>query len=439
MTKSKIFLGSTLILNCFGPSNRGDYELLSNFLEYVDAHTEGKHTYYGIANSVSDCNRYFPDICWLSRFGAEKSENLSRALRLLVSSYFYLWLHISALFKINPGFLCPSVSRLVRLAATASRIYSCPGGYLEDSGIAYILSALYIIHAARWRNPNSRLVLAPMSIGPIKCLFGKFLIAKMLSFCDLVCLRERWSLAFCQHLMKKIEKDKVPEMGLYPDFAAITGLNNFNNSIKLSNSDDYCLSRDFINRSEALGNSVIGITFVDWNFPEYSQTEKFKTVYVESMVYVMDYLLSKGYSLLIINQVSTDLSITDRIIENLKFKTSYDISTRVLVQRGDISVDEIKSLISDVVGILASRFHSALFSLQAGTPVVAIGYLPKSQGILELCNLLRFYENINDVSGRSVVKKLNYAIENKYLFNNAMNTYLENCEDPSHIIRQSVK
>ncbi|MDC3009133.1 polysaccharide pyruvyl transferase family protein, partial [bacterium] len=250
MTKARKNSQATLILNCFGPSNRGDYELLRNFLAYINTHSENKRIYFGVANSVTDCNHCFPDINWLSRFGSEKSEKLSRLSRLITSSYYYFWLTLSTLLRIDPGFLCHHVSQLVRIVRISSRIYSCPGGYLEDSGIAYILSIIYILHAARWKNRNCRIVLAPMSIGPIKSFFGKFLIKRMLSSCDLVCLRERWSLAFCDRLIQRKDvKANLPEIGLYPDFAAIMNVKVSGYESKISYSDDYYLSRAFIDQS----------------------------------------------------------------------------------------------------------------------------------------------------------------------------------------------
>jgi colanic acid/amylovoran biosynthesis protein len=46
---------------------------------------------------------------------------------------------------------------------------------------------------------------------------------------------------------------------------------------------------------------------------------------------------------------------------------------------------------------VATRLHSAIFAMSVGVPVLCIGYLPKSEGVLKMMNLTEYALSIDQV------------------------------------------
>jgi colanic acid/amylovoran biosynthesis protein len=58
---------------------------------------------------------------------------------------------------------------------------------------------------------------------------------------------------------------------------------------------------------------------------------------------------------------------------------------------------ELQAAYSRLDLLVATRMHSAIFALSAGVPALAIGYLHKSAGIMEMLGLERYVLDIDTI------------------------------------------
>lgn len=425
-----------LILNCFGPQNRGDHELLGNFLKQLSLRY-GPCSICGIANYVEGCIATFPHVNWMSRYGRKSHENLNRFYRLIFASKHYLTLLSIVCLPVTLRFTGKHTKKYLKEFVDADLIYSCPGGYLEDSGVAYLISSMYILLASKLKKSNAKLILAPMSVGPVQSNFGAYIVKKVLLNSDLVCLREKWSQNFCLSLVK--DQKSATRFALLPDLAAFPCEDQLKPFSRKIDSNEFIKSLDFIKNCNDNNREVVGITLVNWAFPNLPNSkEYYQKAYINAMTEVVQTLIKENKSILIFNQVSSDLGLSRRLAEQLScvFHSS-SINSRIYLQEKETIPEELKALIGSCSAIIASRFHSAFFALQMKKPVVAISYLPKSSAILDLCNLDYFSIDIDKIDARAVLAKHYQSLANPEVFSGALSSYIQNCEDVDILFPQS--
>ena len=73
---------------------------------------------------------------------------------------------------------------------------------------------------------------------------------------------------------------------------------------------------------------------------------------------------------------------------------------------------EMKSAYKQVDCVIATRMHAAIFALSTNTPVVLIGYQPKSLGMISYYGLEEYYCDIKMVTYESLKAKVIKVIEN---------------------------
>jgi polysaccharide pyruvyl transferase WcaK-like protein len=57
---------------------------------------------------------------------------------------------------------------------------------------------------------------------------------------------------------------------------------------------------------------------------------------------------------------------------------------------------------------IASRLHSGIFAIGAGTPTLFLGYLTKTQGITTRLGLSNYFLDINEISQSKLMERINY-------------------------------
>lgn len=73
--------------------------------------------------------------------------------------------------------------------------------------------------------------------------------------------------------------------------------------------------------------------------------------------------------------------------------------------------EKLNEIYSKAKVLIGMRLHSILYAIKTGTPFLAINYNPKVRNILESLNLSEFVIEINDVTPKNLLKKLQTIIE----------------------------
>lgn len=353
-----------VVSNVFGPLNLGDFELFKKLIDIVDK--EGV-TISAIARDPDLCKEHFDNISFFEQLG--KSEHIfSRVVYLIFSLIFVL---------------SPAMSKLVLPKSQFEGLLSlkdsditvaCPGGFLEDSSFSFYthLVQLYLASVL-----SGKVILAPMSIGPARSRLNRFCLKFVLNKVEKIYVRELVSAQLCD-------------------------------SLKIN----YILSNDLAfelnENNDSLRSDRALFTIINWNFPTSDNPDEQLDNYIDALVRSASYLNSDyGLSIGVIQQVASDRPAIDMFVERLALM---DIDVKV--EGEGYTPEMIMNVISCSKIVVASRFHSAIFSLNMKTPVVPISYLPKTSGMLDLYDCSELYLDIVDLDYQSLKAKIDFLLIN---------------------------
>jgi colanic acid/amylovoran biosynthesis protein len=297
--------------------------------------------------------------------------------------------------------------QLINTIETGDLIISSGGGYFWSPAANFpgpmFLQNIFHIQIALYK--KKPLFFFPQSFGPFQNSWAPKLLSKSLQSENVIKIfaREKISFDIARNLVKgRANEEKVT---LCPDLAFALDLNTLPLSIPI-NLD--------------LPRPRIAITLRNWDFPNCLSHEekrlkfqKYLTVLKKTCLHI--YNLWKG-SIILFPQVrgpgefENDVPITKKFFGELGsiippthllfIRPTYD-SPLLLIQ-----------LLSQIDLILATRFHSAIFSLISGTPAISIGYQHKSKGIMYLLGFERYCIEIDDIPLEQLLQLIEEILNN---------------------------
>lgn len=361
-----------LITHAFGPQNRGDHELLQRLIDIIQVAYPNRASIKVFTTYPEESKAAFSGI----DFRRSPFYRPSRAGEyfLLVWDLFF-WI-ISSYLSIFKMFLSKERRQRFEEIVDADIIIMCPGGYMYSNGLSFYVN---LINGVPFRKATAKKVSAPMSVGPF---FSKVdhLFAKMLfKHVDVIHLRESYSVSV------------IESMGLKPVFT-----------------HDLAWWRDdstAINEDNSWQGYFVG-TVIDWDYPDCESKNSCRNRYIDEYLKAAELLYNEnsGRPLILYNQVgagdgnSRDELLIAEIVERSEGKIIFDSSA--------CTPEILRARLIMSKGVLASRFHSALFAIQAETPFIAIAYQPKAEYILKDLALSDYCRSINDFLGVDVASEL---------------------------------
>lgn len=148
----------------------------------------------------------------------------------------------------------------------------------------------------------------------------------------------------------------------------------------------------------------IAISVRPWMFPGMTNPAAYLNAYYDAVGKVARVLLQRGsYVTLVAQVVSNDASEDDRNACNEILKR-FEPSSQPNVVSGPLPPARWIEFYGEQDIVVATRAHSAVFALDAGTPVVAISYGPKGIGIMESAGLGGFAINIEAVTAPALLE-----------------------------------
>jgi polysaccharide pyruvyl transferase WcaK-like protein len=240
---------------------------------------------------------------------------------------------------------------------------------------------------------NKPIYIMGQSIGPFATDKSKAVAFNTLKNCSKLILREQ--------LSYDLMKEQIPEekLELAPDMAFL--IKEKETRIK--------------ELKELEGKDILGITVVNWTFPEQQDVQLAKENYINNLVSAVKEA-SEKHSLtpVFIPQVTVrhhGKSDNDLIkIAQAKLKeeniTSYFIDE-------DLTANEMSNVYKSCKILIGTRLHSCILALTAGTPVVAIRYQGyKTQGVMKMAGLGQYVHDINDVKKDELLLSIDDVLAN---------------------------
>lgn len=392
-----------VIFNVFGHLNRGDAVLLETLVDLIKLYRPNRLV-SGIAFDTRAQNRWMPEIAWAERIGKAEGRGVFARLGQVPVLMAAILISFHRAFR-HIGRVLPARQRLaLQSLCDAELAISCPGGYLEDSNFAYLVNCISILVASRLAKS---VVLAPQSIGPIGSRIGRFMIRRVIDRVDIVFLRERESLTCLTEILGSnagdLIRDKVRVVG---DVA-------------------FWFTRKPTDRSgegQALlslaeGKKILGLTVVDWSFPQVRNSSKAREQYLRSLSELIEHVHASGsHKIVIFNQVESDLSLA-YYLRQLHPEIIVDISEReCATYSGLIGMCDL---------FVGTRFHSCIFALLNAVPTTAIAYLPKTMGMMRDLGLQEHVIDITEVTGPGLIASFENMRKNRHRLSQIINERLD--------------
>lgn len=296
------------------------------------------------------------------------------------------------LFKRKIHIFTPaSIRKIVDAYLDSDLVISKPGGFLYSSGRGItLLIAIYSIIFAGWA--GKPIYIFPQSIGPLNRKWEAFLIRKLLERVRIVMVREPVSLQFIKNI----------------------GINN--QSVYLLPDPAFCLPAEEPDSGyhwllekgiePQPGSPILGMTIINWGAQ--NKIFDFQAEYEDAYIAAINYfvVVLKG-RVILFPQVYGPLSSQDdripahRILEQLSH-----LEEMVTVIDQPIPAGLLKSIYGWMDIFIGTRMHSNIFALSQGVPIIAIGYLHKTEGIARMVGVEEWVIDIRNMKGVVLQEKL---------------------------------
>lgn len=332
------------VTNVFGPLNKGDWELFSQLVDILNENFP-REKVCAIARDKELTQEQFEDVYVTEQLG----KTVAKGRRKNISIFLMLIVCLIATKLDFAAVLLPRGQReSLRVIKNSRIVIACPGGFLEDSSFSYITHVVQLLVARLYGKP---VIMAPMSIGPVRSAFGKFLLRLALKKCKKIYVRESYSKNFVEDLgIPCVLSDDLAFHLLTAKSPAVTPKKNY---------------------------SWIACTVIDWNFPLSDNKKKCRENYINAISDALNALQAKcSLPIYFVLQVESDIQAIMDVAKNIE--GDYTIGS------SDDTPEEVIRYLSQSRFMIASRFHSYIFSMAAGCPSVAISYLPKTQYMLRM-------------------------------------------------------
>jgi colanic acid/amylovoran biosynthesis protein len=276
------------------------------------------------------------------------------------------------------------------------------GGFIHSSGKITDSYTVYyqLFHILLAQSLNKPVYVMPNSFGPFPGLGIAWLVRRVLKSCKIVTVRET------------ISKDMLAEIGieaqLFPDLA-----------FGLSKSEELNTEVSDL-RKRYPRRQLVAITARPYRFPGSLDPSKKYKAYVENMIKFSKWLYEENCLPVFVEHTLSETTHENDGICIAEIITNLSQDEYAIISNKDYTCRDLKAIYASFDYIVGTRFHSVIFSLAEGIPVLAITYGGnKGQGIMGDLGLS------------------DYAISmSEFDFKKAKHAFLKLCENRTHVCSQ---
>lgn len=276
----------------------------------------------------------------------------------------------------------PEVREYAAAIAASDLVVSCGGGFWSDNS----RKALYT-HLLRVLVPllfGKQVVCPGVSLGP-------FYSRRTARLTGVVLNRTK------QVVMREVESVPVARrMGMRPSVVRRGADMAFALPVRIA-------APSSADQTRAGRRVRLGVTARRWIFPGSGDAAEAQRTYERELAAALDKLVQVlDADIVLLPQVIGPEDDDDRIVERRLLQRMGRADRATLVDE-DLSPGEMVQLMASLDLMLATRFHSAIFSMLAGVPVVAISYEQKTTGIMTQMGLSEWTIPIESVTAKQLV------------------------------------
>ncbi|MFI3260484.1 MAG: polysaccharide pyruvyl transferase family protein [bacterium] len=278
-------------------------------------------------------------------------------------------------------------------------IVVCGGGFLGGKKYDSLMHVYQIYINTLFKKP---IYIMGNSIEPINNKLIKYFTNKVINKVDFLFARETITYNYLKDVMSHDKFALIPDMAFMLTYEE-------NEYEFLTN-----LRKDF--------DILFGITVRNWNFPNVSNKEKAKENYINSIVETVIEVIDNHHAAFIfIPQVTVHTGDDSLVAEEIRNRLPKKYKNNFIVRKDDWSPYEIKGLIKQLDYFVGTRMHSNIFATAVRIPTVAIAYEKKTNGIMETVKLNDYIVEIDSITSKELVDKIEKMIKNKDKIKSSLN------------------
>jgi len=282
----------------------------------------------------------------------------------------------------------------LKAAREADLVIASGGGYFWSNrrlvpGLMFLQNVLHLRLVERMKKP---LILFPQSFGPLRSPFHRRLLRKALEAGPVtkIFAREQRSADFLGGLIADARTRQKIEV--CPDLTFLLA-------------GEVGPARAPV-QADCMPRPVVALTLRQWDFPEAAgriERRRLEQDYFGELARFCEYIVKdrKGSVLIYPQSRGPGAFEDDRPISRAfyaRLKAALPAApVRYFEDEASTSLEAASALLSRADLVLATRFHSALLALIRGVPALAIGYQPKTQGIMARLGLDKYAFEISRV------------------------------------------
>ncbi|GHC44469.1 polysaccharide pyruvyl transferase family protein [Ulvibacter litoralis] len=241
---------------------------------------------------------------------------------------------------------------------------------------------------------NKKVIIFGQSFGGFASEKSEKVAAKYLNYCSRIYAREKVSYAFLEKHNLAHKAETIPDLAFY-----LKKKVNNTPSVSLPSNEKY-----------------MGVTMVNWHFPESKNPKQAKINYIKSIVSACIHAKQNhGLSPLFIPQVTVrhhGKSDNDIIHETIALLKQQNIVSHFYEK--DLSVFEMMDLYKGCEFLIGTRLHSCILAANVATPILPIRYQGfKTQGIVKELNQENLLLDIHNLSEKELIDNIDNIMNNK--------------------------
>lgn len=398
-----------LLVNQKSPLNRGDHAIYLETLRLIEEAFPGAHVTMTFSDTVAG-RAAFPAYTvissldsWAITIDSSGSECIASPLQRLADIIRLMLFVID--FRLTQRrrrwFFDAKKQAFIDACISADLVLGCGGGYLYDEDApprhifgevlsflawhAFVLGELLLPLAI-----SRPLILLPQSIGPLRTRLKRRLIAWIACRARVTFVRERESLALLHSLGCGRRVMYMPDLA-------------FGFASRDPGCAEKLLQRAGLDRSRYA--FCVGITAIDWG----AQQRGFQgqAAYEQSLVACINEITDQGGAVVLFAQCATPLRAWDDRIINRRLRLAAHHPEHVYLIEDAPEPDLLQAAYGLMDYFIATRMHSAILAINAGVPVMTIGYLHKSRGMMHAAGLDEWCFDIGSVTSVDLVQGFN--------------------------------
>ncbi|MGZ9713164.1 polysaccharide pyruvyl transferase family protein [Glaciimonas sp. GNP009] len=314
------------------------------------------------------------------------SPTLLRLVLGMVVLVFRAWLLIRICLPKQFGYrLLGCIAPTAREILECDLVVSLPGGYLQATTLGEDYWLFHWLTLSMAKAAGKPVVIYAQSLGPFEGVHRKW-AEEILKKMDVISVREEFSLKRLKEY--GVAMDRVV---LVPD--AAFGL-----------ADDGRGTSEFASVAESLNQYPqpwVGVSVREHNFPSKAHPEVWMEKYLVEVAQATDRMieLTNGTAFFVpqcILSGGRDVEVSREVVKRMR-----NIN-RVCVLDEDLSPLALQVLYSRFEMLIGTRMHANILTMCTGTPIVAIAYERKTNGIMSMLGQDENVVNIEDIEGNLI-------------------------------------